>query len=141
MDETETFLVLWFRFLLRCSGRRTPRVEGSLSVTLQASRERASPSHSFKFFFQLPARPVLHFRSLAMRVKYSWGGGTVVALPAALLQRRQREALIPTLPHDVSEAGVVPLWVNDLAGCPVDRVRMELTSIPAVGVTGERIRT
>lgn len=140
MDETETFLVLWFRFLRRWSGRLIPRVEGFFRVSLQTSRERTSPPHSFKFLFQLLAGPVLHIRSLAMRVKYSWGGDAV-AFPTALPQRRQRKTLVPTLPHDLSKTILVPLWMNDLAGRPVDRVRMELARIPTVGVTGERIRT
>lgn len=140
MDETETFLVLWFRFLRRWSGRITSRVEGFYSVSLQTSRERPSPPHNFKFLFQLLAGPVLHIRSLAMRIKYSWGGGAVAFL-TALPQRRQRNTLVPTLPHDMSETALVPLWVNDLAGRPVDRVRMELARISTVGVTGERIRT
>lgn len=139
MDETETFLVLRFRFFRHWSGHITSRVEGFCSVSLQTSRERTSPPHNFKFLFQLLAGPVLHIRSLAMRIKYSWGGGA--AFPTALPQRRQRKTLVPSLPHDVSETAFVPLWVNDVAGRPVDRVRMELARIPTVGVTGERIRT
>lgn len=140
MDETETFLVLWFRFLSRLNGCLTSRVEGFSGVSLQTSWERTSPPHSLKFFFQLLAGSVLHIRSLTMSVKYSWGGGAG-AFPTALTQRRQRKTLVPALPHDLSETDFVPLWMKDLAGRPVDRVRVELANIPTVGVTGERIRT